>query len=563
MRGLSPFSSAREGGAPRLLGAISWVVLAACTGTIQPEHLGERPSDPGPGRPGRSPEGPPEVHCGAPATPRVWLLSDRQYRRAVEDLLPGSTVQGVRTPGATADIFVHESELFRVDAALLSQYQTEARSLGRQVTERAPSVAGCGESRDCAEQFIASFGERAFARPLSEGEVERLLGLYDLGAEDGFGAGLGLVVEALLQAPDFLYRSEVGREGRLTAFETAEFLGFFLLDSVPDEGLLEAARSGALDTQEGVEGEVDRLLELPRVQEHLVSLVLTWLGAPRVLEVQKDPELFPDADEPLRQSMLDELRAFVRDVMFERRGTLGELLTSSRSFVDQRLAQLYGVEGDFGDRLEPVELDPAQRTGVLTSAAFLAAHSGTRTTDIVHRGLTIGRLLLCMPEVVSPPASLLASVEDAVEGLSERQLADYRAGSGACNACHQLIDPAGIALEHYDPVGAWRRDAGEEPVRSEATVVFDDTPHAVRGAPELAALLSESPQVHQCVADHFLRYAVGRRLGDDVACVREDALAALLSDDDPTRPFGPLVELFRTIATDPSLRRRAPLEVDE
>lgn len=535
------------------------LATGGCTGTIaEPSDRGGA----GPGTPNAEPldvcaEG--EEHA-PPA--RLWLLTDVQHRNAIGDLLgDGIALPDVRTPGASAHQFVHEAALYRVAAPLLTQYQAAAEAAADQAVDRLDALLPCDATADgeaaCAEAFIRDFVPRAFRRPLEPAEQEELADIYALGAEEGFAAGIALVIEAVLQAPDFLYRTELGAataEGtvvELTPHELAASLSFLLLDSIPDRPLWEAAEDGSLADPAVLESHVERLLALPRVRSHLEEVVLTWIGATRVLSLEKDPTLYPEFDEPLRQSMVEETQRFVRDVLWERGGSLDELLTSPRTFVDDRLATHYGVE-PLPDGPGWVELDPTERAGILTQASILSALAGPAHTSIVHRGLFVNRLFLCMPEVVPPPPDLIDSVADETRGLSERELATYRAGNETCAACHVRIDPPGIALEHYDPVGRHRVEADGAPVDAASRIALGDAPpREVDGAVDLAHALAESDEVAACIAEQMVQFAFGRVLGRDAVCSRAEVVERFEASDRD------LVDVFRAIPSTAAFRTRS------
>lgn len=511
-----------------------------------------------------------------PLPARVWLLSDAQYSNAVRDLLGDVEIPAVRTPGVTGDQFIHEAALHRVSGPLLGQYQAAAERAAQQAAGRLDRILPCdpaviGED-GCARAFIDHFVSRAFRRPLDDAEREQLIALFESGREsadadsgdgglaiDGFSAGIALVIEATLQAPTFLYRAELGGEGdadgvvTLTPHELAAQLSFLFLDSIPDDPLWAAAEDGSLGRSEVLAAQVDRLLAMPRVREHLGEVVLTWLGIPEVLTVPIDRPYAPEFDEDLRRSMMAESRLFVRDVLWSRDGTLGELLTSSRTFLDARLAEHYGVDGlpaldgvASGEHVA-VELDPAQRAGILTHGSFLSATSVPKFRSIVHRGLAINRALLCLPEPPSPPLELLAAAAPEVNRLDVRERSQYRLVTPVCASCHETIDPLGIAFENFDLIGRWQTE-GVSPVT--AVDHGDGELVLVQDAVELAALLARSDRVAACVVDQMMQQALGRELGDDSAVSRryvEDRFEA--SDRD-------LVEIFRRIPETRAFRAR-------
>ena len=496
--------------------------------------------------------GPPEAIEDRYPPVRLRLLTDAQHANAIRDLVGDVELPEVRTPGVAVDQFVHEAALFEIRGPLLSQYHAAARVAAAQAVDQLDQLVSCAPATadaECARAFIDRFAARAFRRPLDGFDRGRLFELYQLGAEDGFAGGIELVVEAVLASPDFLYRKELGFPGgdsavvELTPHEIAAQLSFLFLDSIPDEPLWAAAVDGSLARPEVIAEQVDRLLEIPRVRRHVEEVVLTWLGLPRArLAISGVAGLTPE----LRASMVAETEAFVADTLWRRDGSLETLLTSSRSFIDARLASHYGIEGVTSSELVAVDLDPDQRAGVLTHAGMLAMLGAGKRRSIVHRGLFVNRLLVCHPEPPPPAIELLeeAREKDGIDDLEERELVDYRAAHPECAGCHQRIDPLGVALEHYDVLGRWRPEA-----RASATITLGDRSIEVTGAVALARQLAESDAVAACVAEQFTQHAFGGSLLEAPLFHRFLLRRFFAADLD-------LVELLQAMAVSAALRKR-------
>jgi len=442
--------------------------------------------------------------------PRVRLLTDAQYANAVRDLL-GLEALAVHTPGTDPHQLVHE-DLVAVDGAALVEYRMAAEQAARQAT-------GCADL-DCSLKLA----ERAFRRPLQSDEIERLRGVFELG-------GFPLVVETVLQAPSFLYRTEL--TGTLSQYELAAELAFFFYDSLPDDGLWAAAQSGKLANRDTLALEVDRLLGESRVQGHLVDVVLDWFEIHRVLDAPKDGELYPEFTTELRESMYAETQLFVRDLMWRRHGSLRELLTAQSTFADAQLAAHYGG---------------AQRAGILTQGSVLAALATPARESIILRGVFVHRNLLCTPELGRPPFSTIADLAGFTGKLSESQFAHYRAANTYCSTCHRIIDPPGRALEHYDSIGRWR-DTDELGIAVEDDTTFEIDGHRVdvRGGIELGRALADSDQVARCAVQRLTEHAFGRKLD------RANIDYVLFKFEEADRE---LVQLFRAIALSPAFRER-------
>jgi len=331
----------------------------------------------------------------------------------------------------------------------------------------------------------------------------------------------------------------------LTAHERAAALAAFLLDSVPDEALITAATDGSLMTRPGLEAQVDRLLALPRVREHLTQLVLHAFNVPRIFSTPKDAAAFPNYTQQLQASMYEESRRFVEDVLWTRNAPLGELLTSRRSFVDASLAKLYGVTGPSGTQFAPVEL-PATRSGLLTHASVLSVLSRTDVNSVVARGLFMRGNVLCLPKIPGPPASVQAQVAAQLDAKSsQRELAAYRAMTSPCNGCHQQFDRFGLLLEAFDPIGR------HTPAQAEA-IDFAGLPPlngVVADAAALTAQLSQQQLFEHCFADRTLSYALSLSNNSQQLCLANGMSA--------TPASGPIRQLVLAIADSPAFTTRA------
>jgi hypothetical protein len=487
---------------------------------------------------------------------RVRLVSDAQYTNAVHDLFGDLWLPALHAPGTTPDQFIHD-DVLAVDAPLLVQYRIAAETVAAEIAAD-PSRLGCGIGDDaCLQGRIDDVAARAFRRPIDAAEHDQLAALYAQGASvGGTAAGAALVVEAVLQAPSFVYRTEAGpppgaapgTDVELTPHELAAELAALLLDSIPDEPLWQAARDGSLADPAVLAGQVDRLLGTRRVRAHLIDVVLDWLGTPAIFTVNKDSVRFPELTPELRASMYGETRKFVAETLWHRGGSLRALLTSSETYVDARLGELYGVHVT-ATELTRTHLDPRRRAGILTQASALARLANPLTESIVQRGLFVERTLLCAPELGRPPASAIAAVAGETSALSEAEFSIYRTSHPSCAGCHGAIDPPGRTLHHYDGLGRWREtDLADAPVDARATVVIDDRPYEVDGAPQLAAALAGSRQVARCVVGQLAHHALGRAV-DDPALLEYLYRSFERHDRD-------LVDVFRAIATAPVFRLR-------
>lgn len=448
---------------------------------------------------------------------RVRLVTDAQYANAVHDLLGDVTLPAIRSPGTQPHQFIHDDNVLAVDAPLLVQYRLAAEEIAPQVATR------CGDL-----PCTLAFATRAFRRPLDDGERERIEALYASG-------GFGLVAEAVLQAPSFVYRSELSEE--LTPYELAAELSFLFLDSIPDEPLWQAARAGTLD----VDAQVERLLALPRVQAHLTDVVMSWLDLHGIASIYR-AELTP----ALAQSMFEQAKLYVDDVLWRRGGSLRTLLTARETFADAQLAPYYGTSATWW--MQPIAGD-ARRAGLLAQPGVLALLAQPYNESIILRGLYVQRKFLCAEDLGRPPFAAIAQAAALTRGFNEAQLAHFRAHHVYCASCHRTIDPAGFALHHFDQIGRWREtDSYGLPIEDDVRLPLDGTVKTLRGASELGRVLADSEQVSRCVVDQLAHHALGRALHDRAT---RDYVQTRFERADRD-----LVEVFRALATAPIFRRR-------
>jgi hypothetical protein len=489
--------------------------------------------------------------CPTDLPRRVVLLSGRHSGNATRDLLALGEAPIPTSAGGNPDaLFSGGAE--RVSSAMAFEYQQIAREAAASATSDVEALVACNGADDaaCARSFIERFASRAFRRPLAADDIEGLLRVYEVGREqDGsFGGGIQLVIEAVLQAPSFLYRSELGvpdsdTHHRLTAYELMTELSFFLRDSLPDEALWSAAQDGRLDTPEGLTAEVDRLLADPLVQANVTQILVRWFGARDVTLVEKaDPEFTPE----VAARMATETELFIHDVLWNQRGGTSELFTSPRSWIDERLAAFYGIPYPGGGGFVAVDLPAAERAGILTHGSLLAARADVDETSVVRRGLFVYRDLLC--QSVSPPPSNAAEIASEVAEThpTERARAEFRMAHAVCGGCHGEFDSFGLAFEGYDAVGRYR--AG--PDASWTTVAPAGAAGSGSGGPALAAQLVAAPELLACGVRQLASYGVGRPLTRDEACHLGEIEDTFASSGKS------LVELVRAVAVSRLLRLR-------
>jgi len=512
-------------------GLLSVGLTLSCTGAIMDDPTGAEPrGGRGPNSGGGGVTGPeilPPV-VGEPAcestqfTPaRVWRLSDEQYVTAVKDLIPGVTVPTIQTPGHSAQHFIEFAELFHFDAATTSEVRGSANAVAAEAVKNMAGLLSCKGGEDpttCTNRFIDDFASRAFRRPLDGQEKEGLRAVYAFGAKVSPTEGLKMVVSAILQSASFLYRTELGKTNtagpgqtiELTAHELASSLSFLFLNSIPDAELRATADNGSIFEAEVFKRQVERLLKTPRVQEHLTTVYLKWVGLGLGISgdlAGQEMELTP----ALKLSLEQETRLFFRDLLGNG-GTVADILTSRKGFADKTLATHFGVQGSTGMDFTPVTYPAGQRAGILTLGGVVARYSLGHAE--VFRGKFVRDEFLCQ-EIPAPPDTEEVEKETkAAENLPTREQARLRLAHSTCGACHVHMDPIGLAFGHYDALGRYKTtDKSGAPIDargelSESGEAAIDGP--LKNAVDLGEKLSRSTVARTCIETKMLGYALGR-----------------------------------------------------
>jgi hypothetical protein len=381
-----------------------------------------------------------------------------------------------------------------------------------------PEVAD--RERACAEQITANLARRAFRRPVNQADLDRLMPFYEEGRKGpgGFDEGIELMVAAVLASPDFLYRSIAPRDAsgsagyELDDHELASRLSFFIWSQGPDDELLRLAAAGQLSDTTVIDGQVKRMLEDPRAEVLVDNFALRWLNVDDLDAVVPDKLLFPEFTDGLREDFAEEIRVFLRSVLLEERD-VRTLLTADYTFLNERLARHYGVEGVVGPQFRRVALDDRNRHGLLGKGAVLLRTSyGDRTSPVLRGAWVLDKLLGTPPTPPPPGVETNLSQAEGEEPTTLRARLEQHRADQVCNACHGVIDPYGLALENFTATGRWREhdEAADEPIDA-STALPGNKP--VEGPVELtAALLERQDQFVQALTVKLMMYAVGREL---------------------------------------------------
>jgi uncharacterized protein DUF1592/uncharacterized protein DUF1588/uncharacterized protein DUF1595/uncharacterized protein DUF1585 len=457
------------------------------------------------------------------APPTMRRLTTAELTHAMHDLLGPVTIGAVEPDSEQEGFFsVGAARIALSPSGVASYESTIDAALVEAFADPSGLIACVPAGPDdvpCMQQAIAAFGRRAWRRPLEDDELQRWVAIAtDVATETGDGlVGLRHALWGVLQSPYFLYRVELGTPsdadgGRLkySAWEMASRLSFTLWSTIPDDELLDAARDGTLDTAEGVESQALRMLDDPRAHQGLENFVRELYGLWELDEKVKDPTLYPDWTPTLKETMRNELIARVDDVVLGDARDFFELYDGKQVFVDNELARLYGLPEVQPDAFRAAMLpDSDPRRGLIGSAVMLAMYSLPARTSATKRGQFIAETLLCRT-VPPPPPNVDTNLDDDPMNVGEhhtlRELLEPHRADPACAACHNLTDPLGLALEHYDTMGRWRDT--DQGLTIDASGELDGVPFA--DAAELAVLLRDHPDAPNCLVRKLATYGEGR-----------------------------------------------------
>ncbi|MBX2800467.1 MAG: DUF1592 domain-containing protein [Myxococcales bacterium] len=484
---------------------------------------------------------------GAPALHR---LTEAELHRTLRDLFRTDELPPLTLP---RDVPVHgfDNNALTRDATpyLVEALQRDLGALLADVVTRPGPWLSCDPSggddpKACGHATLTQTMSRAWRRPTTESEQRWITDLFDGWLALGFGEALQLSLQTLLLSPDFLYQIEHGTPGdptRLTDFEIANRLSYFLWGTMPDDVLFELAAKGRLQRRSEVTTQARRMIAHPASRSALLDFHKQWLGFEHIQTIDPEPDVFfaslydgeaaDDEEEvgyfvdSLKAALEAEFEEMVRRTVFTT-GTLDSLLTTRETVVSEQTAALYGVS--FADG-EPVALGPygvgeereildmsrvtlpaEQRAGFLTTGAFLASHSHPRQPSPVLRAVFLRDRLLCVPSPPPPDDVPALQAGEEVTWTTNRERYALHTQEPACAGCHIPIDGTGFAFEHYDAVGGWRDTDNGAPVDSSGELVGTDVDGPVPDAVSLIEAIAGSRQLHDCAVLNWYRYATHR-----------------------------------------------------
>ncbi|HWF09942.1 MAG TPA: DUF1592 domain-containing protein [Bryobacteraceae bacterium] len=365
----------------------------------------------------------------------------------------------------------------------------------------------------CARQILTGLARKAYRRPVTDAETERLLTYFQRGRNNfsSFDAGIENGIAFLLVNPQFLFRSETDPPGaaagsvyRISDYELASRLSFFLWSSIPDETLLTLAADGKLKDPAILDAQIKRMLADKRADALISNFLGQWLYLRNLKATAPDQQIFPDFDDNLRQAFQHETELFVGSIMREDHSVL-DLLNADYTFVNDRLARHYGIPNIYGDQFRKVKLTDPARRGLLGQGSILTVSSYANRTSPVLRGKWVMTNIMGTPP--PPPPPNVPPFKETAAGSVRQRMEEHRSNA-ACAGCHKVMDPLGFALENFDAIGAWRTADQGTVVDASATLSDGST---INGASALIDILSAHPeQFVRTMTRMLMTYALGR-----------------------------------------------------
>ncbi|MBI2424021.1 MAG: DUF1592 domain-containing protein [Candidatus Hydrogenedentes bacterium] len=480
-------------------------------------------------------------------------LNRVEYNNTVRDLLGVTTRPSDDFPPDDSGYgFDTIGDVLTLSPLLAEKYLRAAEQIARDAVAAEIAAIGtlpmedrrifvCGHAPNahrnrCATTILRHLAARAYRRPVRTEEVKRLESFHALARENGesFEQGIELALQALLVSPHFLFRvegaqSRCGNANRaINDYEYASRISYFLWSSIPDDELRAHARKGDLQQPGVLREQITRMLRDPRARALAENFGGQWLEVRNLQVIDPDPEKFPKFTKDLRLAMAEETTLFFESIVTEDRSVL-DFIGAGYTFLNEVLAEHYGMTGISGTEFQRVTVDPAQRGGILGHASVLTVTSYPARTSPVLRGRWVLDKILAAPPP-PPPANVPALEATKIDDTATlRERLEMHRKDPACASCHARIDPIGFGLENYDAVGAWRTADNGSPVDSSG--VLPDG-RAFSGPAGLkAVLLERKNEFARCLAEKMLTYGLGRGLEDFDAPALDTIVAQMAQQD--------------------------------
>lgn len=485
-------------------------------------------------------------------------LTYSQYRNALRDALQVTDAPLTLLPEElAADSYYNHASAQVPGDALIDAYSQIASDVAAKIvgdTARRSALVGCSPkptvADPCLHGFVDRTSKRLYRRPLAPEDLGHLLDFAIQDAKDGWGA-VQNAIEAMLQSPRFLYRVEPAvaaaeRPGiaRFDGYAMASRLSLTLVNTLPDEELSQLAAQDKLATASDVLTQAQRLLQHEGAKEGAREFYRQWLAVDSILSRVKDVKTFPTFSTDLLKSMEAETFAIASEYAAAQKPFL-DILTADHTFVDTRLAALYGLPtaGTTPGTLTPSPV-ASGRLGILSQGTFLANQSNPVETSPTQRGLFVTTRLLCLdrqnPVMTTP-------VDDPTPDVpkTKRQSMELVHAQGGCQSCHKQMDGIGFGFEGFDSLGGRRTTDNGLPIDDDGILVLGAKEIPYRGPVELAQRLRAAPEVEACMVRHLIRWGLGRDLVTGEGTAEEAGAKALATSFATTdRSYASLVTTF-------------------
>lgn len=487
---------------------------------------------------------------GAPASRALRLLTRREYQNSINDIF-GLNMELTTNflPEGRVHGFTNNADIAQVTALDLDNYYDAATQVTSEVMESLNNgpirdEINCSANYHCIQTFVEHFGGKLFRRPLEFYEVDEYMSFFTVLRPDGeddnyynhsdrFKEAIAVGLPSLLMSAHFLYRKELGEQSgqyyQLDDYEMASLISYTFTGSTPDDTLLAAARNQQLRTKEQYRTQAERLLATERGKNQMAHFAVEWWDSGLELIGSKNANFYQGYSSDVIQSMVGEMEAFFKHVVFESTGTFEELYNPGYTMLDGTLAQFYGISGGSGTEFSPVTND--QRGGVLSFGAIMASKASTEETSPVKRGVFVREQLMCDPLPPLPRDVNIPNPDlDPTKPMRERF--EEHSANENCWACHKFFDDIGYAMEVYDAAGSHRdQEIMYDWDTNEIINYFDidttgkvinvddsDDEYFFSNLNEFSSILSNSDSAKSCMSTQYYRYVMGYETTDDDSC---------------------------------------------
>ena len=495
-------------------------------------------------------------------------LTESQYRNSIADVFgPDILVQGRFEPDRrVGGLLAASTTILSITPSGMEGYAKMADGIARQVVDEkhrtkllpcAPKSTTAPD-RGCAGQIFEKYGLQLFRRPLASDELKARLDAADstTKASGNFYTGIRYSLTTLLSAPDFLFRTEVavpeGKGYTLDGYSRAARLSYMLWDTTPDKALLDAAGSGALDTDAGVTAQVARLMASSRLEAGMRTFFSDFLELDTLGAITKDPTIYPKYSEEIAASAREETLRTAIDLVLKKNGDFRDLFTTRKTFINRPLAWIYDVPYNLSGEWMPHEFAASDgRNGIVTQVSMLGMFSHPGRSSPTKRGVALMDIFLCEP-TPTPPANVDFSVVNDTNNPKLRTVRDRlmaHATTPTCASCHTHSDPIGLSLEQFDSVGERRLKEDGRDIDVSAEIGGK----SFTGAAGLGQYLHDNPKVPACFVRKLYAYGVGANSEE----VGKKAVQPFL--DGFTADGYRLPSLLKAIVTSPQFFSAPPL----